>query len=550
MSRSGTSADPWRPPGPLLLVLLILLGSLRIASTYTVFSATYDEPAHLACGLEWLSRGTYRYEPLHPPLARVAAAIGPYLDGLRSTGQPRMWDEGAALLDRGDPERTLLLSRLGVLPFFWIACLVVYRWARRDLDQAGACLAVLIFSFLPPVLAHAGLATTDMALTAMLGAAFLAGLSWCERPDWRSALRFGGALGLALLSKFSALAFLPVAGAAALLCWWLVERPGPAATAAAARVRLPGLGLVLAAAFLTLWAGYRFSFGPLADGAPGLPFPEFFAGLAQVVDHERLGAGSAYLLGAHSDSGWWWYYLVVLGVKTPLALFVLLAAAAVLARRRRLPRGLWLAAAFSGGIFLFCLANRIDLGVRHILPVYLGLSVLAAAAAQALLRGAAAWRPAPWLAGAALLGLVLPSILAHPDYIPYFNPLAGAHPERVLIDSDLDWGQDLKRLARRLRQAQAANVAFAPCMKAEPEVGLPPRVAFDLLNPAPGWNAARLSVLQLALAYKNSVRPDLRFWTETIAPQERIGAGILLWYFPPQATPQPAPGAGTATPGC
>src|SRR5947209_12222890 len=73
----------------LIVLGLILLATIRIAATYTVFNHTADEPAHVACGMEWLDRGVYRWEAQHPPLARVAAALGPYLLGVRSQGTPR-----------------------------------------------------------------------------------------------------------------------------------------------------------------------------------------------------------------------------------------------------------------------------------------------------------------------------------------------------------------------------------------------------------------------------------------------------------------------------
>ena len=57
---------------------LILIATLRIVSTYTVFNHTSDEPNHIACGMEWLDKGTYTYETQHPPLARIAAALGPF----------------------------------------------------------------------------------------------------------------------------------------------------------------------------------------------------------------------------------------------------------------------------------------------------------------------------------------------------------------------------------------------------------------------------------------------------------------------------------------
>lgn len=533
------------------LIALIIIGSLRIVSTYTVFSSTYDEPAHLACGLEWLSKGSYQYEPLHPPLARVAAAIGPYLDGARSIGKPTMWEEGAAILAQGGHyERTLFLSRLGVLPFFWIACIVVHLWGRRSLGEPAASLAVLVFSQLPPVLAHAGLATTDMALAAMVGAAFLAGLNWCERPTTGASLIMGATTGLAFLSKFSALAFLPVAATAALACYVLTERPAASDLLRAARARLPGLCLAALLTFYVVWAGYRFSFGPTYFTHLRLPFPEFFAGVRQAALYEQAGAQYAYILGRHSDSGWWWYYIVVLAVKTPLSVFVLACGACVLALRKGAPRGLWMALAFSGGIFLFCMGNRIDLGVRHILPVYMGLSLLAAAGAMALLQQAECWRPARWVVAGSLLSLTVSSASAHPDYLPYFNLLAGSRPELVLIDSDLDWGQDLKRLSLRLQQAKATQLAFKPCLPLHKDLlGLPPLETYDFINPSPGWNAVRETVLQLMLSMKRSINPEAHFWAESIPPQERIGGGILLWYFPPEAIPPLPPGAASVSAG-
>ncbi len=176
---------------------LVLVASIRIIATYTVFSHTYDEPAHIACGMEWLDKGVYKWEPQHPPLARVATALGPYLLGTRCQNTPNvdlasMTHEGLAILYYGHHyDLTLALARLGILPFFWIACLVVYWWGRRYFSPSVAVVAVFLFSFLPPVLAHAGLATTDMALTAFLGAAFLSGsdLGGASHPGSRRAVR-------------------------------------------------------------------------------------------------------------------------------------------------------------------------------------------------------------------------------------------------------------------------------------------------------------------------------------------------------------------------
>nr|MDQ2899634.1 hypothetical protein [Acidobacteriota bacterium] len=167
----------------ILALVLVLIASARIAATWRVFNATTDEPAHIACGMEWLDRQTYRLEDQHPPLARVAAALGPYLFGIRSprnTGQDLSRQGAAILLAQGRLDRNLASARAGILPFFWIACVVVFLWARRILGSTGGLLALLLFTNVQPVLAHAALATTDMALTGTLGAAVLSTLYWLE----------------------------------------------------------------------------------------------------------------------------------------------------------------------------------------------------------------------------------------------------------------------------------------------------------------------------------------------------------------------------------
>jgi hypothetical protein len=511
---------------------LVLIASARIAATYMVFNHTVDEPAHIACGMEWLDKGVYTYEPQHPPLARVAVALGPYILGIRSQGTPEhdlmgITYEGAAILDRGGRyDVTLAAARLGTLPFFWIACLVVWVWAKRDYGAATAAAAVFLFSFLPPVLAHAGLATTDMALTAWLGAAFLTGLMWVEQPSLQRAACFGLATGLAVLSKFSSLAFFPAAAALALAWYAIDKRPSPGALARAAAARLPSFCLAVAIGFLAVWAGYRFSLGPL------------FQGIRDVMKH-NAGGHPSYLLGKRSLSGFWYFYPVALAVKTPLAFLAMAAAAGIEFWRRRLSREAkagdkWRSAApLMAGVLLVALFSSINIGVRHILPVYLGLSVIAAGTCMRMLEGSRA-RIAlallvAWFAGS--------SLASHPDYLAYFNELAGGAPEKILADSDLDWGQDMKRLSARLRQAGAPEVTFDPLILADFEHGLgfPRILPGNPLEPAAGWNAVSLTFWKVRRLGLLDTHPEITaLWPDRVPPGERVGKGTMLWYFPPR----------------
>jgi hypothetical protein len=480
-------------------ILLVLIASARIISTYTVFNHTIDEPDHLAAGMEWLSAGKYLYEDQHPPLARVMGALGPYLAGERWHAGPDSYREGYRILGRdAHYDRTLALGRAGILPFFWIASAVVFLWGWRMAGAPAALASTLIFTTLPPVLAHSGLITTDMAAAAWIGAAALASFYWIERPDRPRTILFGVALGLACLSKFSALLFLPVALLA-------MHRAG------LWRHRR-SLAAACAVAFLVIWAGYRFSFARVEYLHLRLPAPRFFTGIATLWAHNAAGHAS-YLLGRTSSTGFWYYYPVALAIKTPLAFLVLAIAGC---RRIAVPL------IFSLAILMAALASHINIGVRHVLPIYIGLAVTGGAVAVTMWQR----RATRWFLVVLLLWHVASGALQHPDYLAYTNEIAGSHPENFLADSDLDWGQDMKRLAGRLQRAGATEVTFEPFNKTYATLAgdaFPRILPVDSEHPSVGWNAVSVSTWKIFGIPK---------WADRIQPQERVGRSILLWHLP------------------
>jgi hypothetical protein len=552
---------------PFAVTLLIAVALGRIALTYPVFNQTWDEPAHIAAGMEWLSRGTYSYEPLHPPLARVMVALGPYLDGLRTVGYESVWLEGNALLHgRHAYSRNLTLARLGVLPFFILGSLAVFLWARHLYGDAAAVLATLLFTTLPPVLAHAGIATTDVAATGSLTLALYTATRWLQEPSVRGGIALGIAVAMAVLSKLSVLLFLP----AALLVLVLLHRRAIASVgerrAPPAR-RLASARAAYLSAIIVVWAGYRFSIGPLitetdvplesrpeAQGrlgglyrtaygiarAPVYPSPEFFQGLALVQGKNQAGQ-KAYLLGDVRRDGWWFFFPVALGVKTPIP-FLLLFGVGVAAALRLPEPSRWRAlapAAAAAAILLVALPSRINIGLRHVLPMYPLMAVVAGAGAVALWR----WRTARWL-GPALTSVlvgwqVAAGLRVHPDYLAYFNEAAGAHPERILIDSDLDNGQDLWRLADTLRARGVKEVALAYAGSATvAEHGMPRIRWLEPHRPDTGWVAA--SLWSLKLGSLNQPGHDDFAWLERYRPVAQVGRSIRLYYIPSvRREPQP-----------
>ena len=134
-----------RPVG-LTVCLSLLLGValLRITSTYHVFNATIDEASHIAGGIEWWDKGTYTLETKHTPLARLSVALGPYLAGVRWMGFKKWQDTFPILSSTGNYWHNLRLGRIGVLPYFIIATLVVFFWTKRLFGATAAVLAAAV----------------------------------------------------------------------------------------------------------------------------------------------------------------------------------------------------------------------------------------------------------------------------------------------------------------------------------------------------------------------------------------------------------------------
>ena len=320
-------------------------------------------------------------------------------------------------------------------------------------------------------------------------------------------------------------------------------------------------GAVVAAvvALLVVWAGYRFSIGPINEGTPGaaphapsaerpggfkrevaailrlpvFPAPGYVRGVMDLRRENRTGERKNYLLGEPILAGRWSFFPVALGVKTPLPFLLLAlagAAALLVAARRR--RSALVPPLGALAMLAAAMTANINIGVRHVLPIYPLLAVCAGVGILTLwnrrLRGRL--RLAGPVAAVVLTGwLALESLLAHPDYLPWFNQLAGRHPERVLLDSDLDWGQDLGRLADTLRARQVSHVWLAYHGKVDlSRQGLPPYTELPPDQPVTGWVAA--SRFRLALGSQGGPL-DAYAWLRPYEPVARIGHSMLLYYI-------------------
>ena len=562
------SVSMWRRIVPLALVILfILIGVIKIASTHTVFNHTHDEHQHIASGMNFLDHGTIRFDRLAVSLPRIAVAIGPYLTGIRSMGHEKRGPEGEAILNaRGEYSKNLSLARMGIIPFFILASLLVWVWSRLLFGDIAAVVSTLLFTTQPTVLAHSGLATTDMAITATLLLALFVFTLWLESPNLIRSIALGFAVALAIWAKVSALVFIPVSAVMILgVYWWKCRRDADNDLPIPFRALFSGLFIsMLFAAFLT-WSSYGFSIDSMNEvvsnevvsasppyrpvnklvGDEGLlhdvtynllamkiPAPEFFVGFGSLMTSVK--GRTSYLLGENRQGdGFISYFPIALAVKTtlPSLLFALVGFIVLVLRSRHSMSWQQLVpAAVIFPILLVVMPSSINIGVRHVLPIYGLLAIIAGMGVVNLWKLGKHRFVAPSLVILLLAWQLVSSAIAHPNYLAYFNEVASHEPERFLLSSNLDWGQDLKRLGETLHSRQIRKIST--CLRG-PSSYLKENESIIMhrlkpYEPTSGWIAVSVACLKQGTRQPPYDQFD---WLNNYEPEAMIGNTIKLYYI-------------------
>jgi len=543
--------------------ILVLIGAGRIVLSYSYTGQAFDEPCHVAAGMEFLDKGTYILDAVHPTLARIAIALPLYLAGERYPALPV--DDPASgnynvvgnhvLYDSGHLLRNLILARLGVLPFFLLGGFVVYLWTRDLGSDLAAMIAVFLYATTPTILAFSSIAYTDIVAAATQLTAIFIFWRWLQRPDIRDTIILGFALGLAFLAKLTAVLFVPAATLAIAVVWYASERKKPS-RAKFATVRLLA---AVALAAVVIWAGYRFSLRPLQEATginpnsppsfqhfprplrataqavllrnPRLPAPELLHGIALAWALDNSPAPS-YLFGHLKSGGWWYFFFVGLGVKLPLPLLLLFAAAVIVLLKYRETSGFFPLAALAA-VLLITLRVSYQVGTRHILVAVPLITIVAGLGVGSLLQRVN-WRSA---IGAVVVALLVwqaaESASAQSDFLAYFNQLAGKDPSSVLVTGcDLDCGQDLFLLARELRARNTSECTLLVWSSADIARSGLPQNGLENSSAVHGCVALSSRAFRLGDVLHDSYGPGYFSWLERYQPIAHVGRTIRLYNIP------------------
>ncbi|UCC48613.1 MAG: glycosyltransferase family 39 protein [Gemmatimonadota bacterium] len=501
-----------------LLPATLLFLSLAITSLQRK-SATFDEPVYVVAGLTYLTLHDYTLKEDAPPLVGYLAGLSPGLHGLRVPGDSLYFRESLyreygfsrdLLYSSGfDADRILTWSRVGVLvPFGLLLLATVCVWATLLFGRAAGVFALFLTALSPNLIAHGRLVAADFPVTAtMLFASFML-WRFTQRGSARAALASGFALGLALVTKYTALVLVP--------CFVIIL------AVYAARIprgeRLPvyqSFALVFLPAAVVLLCIY---------GWPPEP-GRYVHGVLSVYRNIRPGLPWGYLFGSFYSEGVPWYYPAALAVKASLPLLgAMLAGLALIRRYQADLLGELCLLLPAVALLVAASIDEVASGIRRVLPL---LPVMAILGSRWVIweRAGAARRLT--LAALLIAFQAATTLATWPHYIPYFNEIAriASKGQPLLDDSNIDWGQDLKALPATLARHGINHVYLSYFGTADPDyygiryTRLPLRL---LREPVAG-------VYAVSLQNFIWLRRSGPFWIHTQQPFDRAGTSILLF---------------------
>ena len=449
---------------PLAFLLLAVMAVLMIHAA-VLESQTWDEGIHLVAGFSYWKTGDFRLNMEHPPLTKLLAAIPLLFTSAEMPASPEAWRDADTYglsqqflyRNKVSADSLLLRGRMMTVLVTVVLGAMLAAVARRRWGPVAGLTALALYATDPNFLAHGHYVTSDVAASLGIFATAFTWERYLSTGRRRDLVIASLVLGLALAAKFSALYLVAVC--------WLVFWPWRAPGVRRPLVACAGAALVVLTLYgIQSWPVLRGRRGALADKIPTtqptpklisdtarelrLPAHPFLIGAWFVFEHNQ-GGHISYLRGKISDQGSHLYFPIAFAVKTPSSTLLLAAIALVTLafHVRRVPWRTWLLVLYPALYVASSVGSRLNLGLRHLLPAYPFLYLFIGWAVATQLAGR--WRRASLalLAGAACLQ-VGELARAAPHYTAFFNSPSGgpANGYRHLLDSNLDWGQDVKKL--------------------------------------------------------------------------------------------------------
>ncbi len=525
-------AQEWGIVGGVLLIMAIL-----ITTSMSTKSTTIDETAHIPAGYTYWSTFDYRMNPEHPPFIKLLAGAPLFFLDLHADFASEAWknaDEwefGKIFLfeNTTSTDQILFWARFPMVLLAMLLGVYVYKWANELYGRNAGILAVVIYAFTPNILAHAQIVQTDIGITTFVFITIYYLQKFLKNKTTENLVKTGIFFGLALSTKYTGLYLIPI-GASLAIIELIAEgyrRETTVLQNMKSSIKQFATSKDHQAKALTLFI-FLLMISAIAIGVLTATYgfkesPKYITGFMHVATHSTIGH-YGFLLGKHSTDGWWYYFPLAFLFKTSVAFLMLLVLTSVIFRKVRaeikdelfllVPALLYLAA---------FMVNTLNIGVRHILPIYPFLIVWASKSIN---------HPSHLIKKGVIVltGLsIISAFLIYPHYLAYFNILVGG-PDRgheYLIDSNIDWGQDLKGLGIWVRENNLENetMSLAYFGHEPPELRGITRYKQLKCFETTGLVAISVNVLQNI----NMRDGECSAWLNKYSPIEKIGYSIFVY---------------------
>jgi len=463
----------------LAILIVCAIASALLVTSAAQDSPTQDEPVHLTAGYSYWKTGDFRLSPEHPPFWKLVTTLPLFLLQPEFQPTPEEW-QGAKLWaisksfmysNTVSADLMMLFGRIPVMLASLCLSGSLAWWVSRKAGCVAGIAAMVMFAFEPTVLAHSRYVTTDIPVTLFIWLSCISWYLYLEHGGRSRLLGTGLLVGLAFATKFSAL-FLPLALG---LMWSRSSRRFGWSLAIV-------VGIAVVVAFSTygftavsvaedptapVQLDSRLLSNPIVEKAVHVRVPGYyFLRGIQMLMRDQIGGYHSYFMGQISPSSTWSYFPVAFLLKSCIAWLALILLAIVLSISQERQSSVRLLAIPVVVYLAFTLVSSFNIGIRHLLPIYPFLC-----AVPAIVVFGEKQKFSIRTLGLVLLGFfVIESGTAYPNYLSFFNMAAGGaeNGHRYLLDSNLDWGQDLKRLGAYLESNQVEDLCLSYFGAADP----------------------------------------------------------------------------------
>lgn len=466
--------------GRWVLTAVIALISVQVLQMVIVLhreSLTFDEEDHMYAGYRMWKNGDFGLNPEHPPLAKLLATLPiqgeklwvPPLKGTYFKAEAYLGGRDWLERNDGGSQRLVFRMRLAAALLAVGLSLVVFFSTREWFGTTAALVALTLVVFDPNILAHSGLVTTDIGATLFFLAAVWSFYRYVKQRTLPRLVIAGITLGLLLATKHSGVMLGPML--LVLVVWEIIV--APTGTRARFAVHLGGaFAAIILISVGVLWAFYGFRYAARPAGLQLIPSLEeyhqglnhFDAGVIWWMAHLRVlpesylfgmvdirafvKTFSTFVLGKWYPHGVWWYFPIAIAIKTTLGMLALVSLAGFAIVTGKLGKGPGHARALVYVLFVWVAylvtagANGLNIGVRHILPLYALAAVIGGAAVGALVPLSRTWQ---WVCAVLIAAHIVSALSVFPNSLAYANEAWGGarNTHNILNDSNVDWGRQL-----------------------------------------------------------------------------------------------------------